>query len=123
MKTNLKKYLMILPLLMFVAVTMASCKDDKKDEPQEPEITGKASALIGTWSWSEPLESYSITFKADGTGSEKYTLYGETDVESFRWSATDYTVTIKYNDGEKWVADYEISGRVLYLDGDELYKN
>lgn len=114
---------MILPLLLLLAVSTASCKDDKKDEPDSSEVTGKASALIGTWTSSEEYETISFTFKADGTGTERYTYRGETEVDTFRWSATDYTVTFKYSDGEKWDVSYSVSGNILYLDGEPFYKN
>ncbi len=69
-KPIMKKHLQFL-MLLFLALTLASCgDDDKKNEPQSNNgntQTEAPSELIGTWLYDDDIEPELYTFKKDGT--------------------------------------------------------
>lgn len=88
-------------MFIFVAVAMASCGDDDKDEPDLPD----ASFLCGTWeyspSWQHTYFYYTIVLSPDGSfnaqirrkvyqSSEEYVLIGS-------WTYKNGKLSIKYS--------------------------
>lgn len=85
---KLKKYLLMLPLLLMTVVMLTSCGDDDKDEP------AATNALVGTWVCADEDLVETITLNADGTGT--YSLMDEdgNNFISITWTATENVLTL-----------------------------
>lgn len=102
---------------MMTMFTLSSCSDDDDDKNQN----NPASALVGTWVYTDDDEDEIYTFNADGTGTcfyeDEYNKY----TEHFTYTATQNTITFKES-GETWTWPYSINGNVLNLDGDIYFR-
>lgn len=124
---HLKKLSALFFVLLAVAMVATSCKKDDNDGKHN-------SDLVGTWVY-EKYESYTwgggysyqeiFEFKSNGSGTYSKADNYDSDSESFKWSSTKNTITIKWEDDDPGTYNYSLSsdGKALTLwdpeDGEE----
>lgn len=84
-------------LVSFISITVISCGDDDKNEP-EPDVDKNGLLLIGEWNRIESDDShygYHLVFLEDGTGYDKV-IYGDSyNIDgTFEWSVKDSNLSI-----------------------------
>lgn len=96
MHMKFKKFLMFATTLFvvaFTAISLSSCGDDdnkEKDEPT-PDPGPSVSAcddnrILGTWKGKDYDEQYLITFEKDGTLTERCTIDGVTETDTYSYT-------------------------------------
>jgi len=96
-------------IYLFLTVLIVACsgEDDSNEQSNNAQF-------VGTWENvfedEDPNNSDSLVleFNADGTGSESETFNGETYSNgTFSWSSTNTTITVSYDDGDTFSAEYD----------------
>ena len=102
------KKLLYIPLLALVA--FIGCTPDEKPMTLEQK-------LCNEWRGSSLAVDAAIyiSFLADGTFDLYQKMGGEFELRRGTWTLTGNVLSGKYNDGEAWAADYNVS-----VDGDKL---
>ena len=97
-------------IYLFLTVLIVACTGD---DDSNGVVTLNAQ-FVGSWENvfedEDPNNSDSLVleFNADGTGSESETFNGETYSNgTFSWSSTNTTITVSYDDGDTFSAEYD----------------
>ena len=95
-------------IYLFLTVLIVACSSDDSNEQSNN------AQFVGSWENvfedEDPNNSDSLVleFNADGTGSESETFNGETYSNgTFSWSSTNTTITVSYDDGDTFSAEYD----------------
>ena len=95
-------------IYLFLTVLIVACSGDDSNEQSNN------AQFVGSWENvfedEDPNNSDSLVleFNADGTGSESETFNGETYSNgTFSWSSTNTTITVSYDDGDTFSAEYD----------------
>jgi hypothetical protein len=95
-------------VFLFLTVLIVACSGDDSNEQSNN------AQFVGSWENvfedEDPNNSDSLVleFNADGTGSESETFNGETYSNgTFSWSSTNTTITVSYDDGDTFSAEYD----------------
>ena len=95
-------------VFLFLTVLIVACSGDDSNEQSNN------AQFVGSWENvfedEDPNNSDSLVleFNADGTGSESVTFNGETySTGTFSWSSTNTTITVSYDDGDTFSAEYD----------------
>lgn len=98
-------------MVAMLSISFVSCSDDDDDV---------SNSIVGTWRYEEDDYYEVITFKSDGTGT--WTEYELGDYDSVFFTYTyDYTsmvLVMRYEDGDTEKSKVQITGDVMYFDGD-----
>ena len=101
---------------LFLTVLIVACsgEDDSNEQSNNAQFVGSWENVFED---EDPNNSDSLVleFNADGTGSESETFNGETYSNgTFSWSSTNTTITVSYDDGDTFSAEYD------FLTGDQV---
>ena len=95
-------------IYLFLTVFIVACSGDDSNEQSNN------AQFVGSWENvfedEDPNNSDSLVleFNADGTGSESEIFNGETYSNgTFSWSSTNTTITVSYDDGDTFSAEYD----------------
>lgn len=90
-----EKWRLLMLVFAFVScITLASCGDDDKDEPDDSNNINK-SLLIGEWHITNGSYDYRVVFLSDGTGYDKVYSGSNYNIdETFKWSVKGSNLTI-----------------------------
>jgi major membrane immunogen (membrane-anchored lipoprotein) len=105
LKTNIMKKLVY--LFLTVLIVACSGSDDSNEQSNNAQFVGSWENVFED---EDPNNSDSLVleFNADGTGSESETFNGETYSNgTFSWSSTNTTITVSYDDGDTFSAEYD----------------
>jgi len=96
-------------LYLFLTVLIVACsgEDDSNEQSNNAQFVGSWENVFED---EDPNNSDSLVleFNADGTGSESETFNGETYSNgTFSWSSTNTTITVSYDDGDTFSAEYD----------------
>ena len=94
---------------LFLTVLIVACsgEDDSNEQSNNAQFVGSWENVFED---EDPNNSDSLVleFNADGTGSESETFNGETYSNgTFSWSSTNTTITVSYDDGDTFSAEYD----------------
>tara|TARA_B110000261_G_C12839145_1_gene259557 strand:- start:210 stop:590 length:381 start_codon:yes stop_codon:yes gene_type:complete len=94
---------------LFLTVLIVACSgsDDSNEQSNNAQFVGSWENVFED---EDPNNSDSLVleFNADGTGSESETFNGETYSNgTFSWSSTNTTITVSYDDGDTFSAEYD----------------
>ncbi len=94
-------------LFLTVLIVACSSSDDSNEQSNNAQFVGSWENVFDD---EDPNNSDSLVleFNADGTGSESETFNGETYSNgTFSWSSTNTTITVSYDDGDTFSAEYD----------------
>ena len=96
-------------IYLFLTVLIVACsgEDDSNEQSNNAQFVGSWENVFED---EDPNNSDSLVleFNADGTGSESETFNGETYSNgTFSWSSTNTTITVSYDDGDTFSAEYD----------------
>ena len=94
-------------LFLTVLIVAFSGSDDSNEQSNNAQFVGSWENVFED---EDPNNSDSLVleFNADGTGSESETFNGETYSNgTFSWSSTNTTITVSYDDGDTFSAEYD----------------
>ena len=97
-------------LFLTVLIVACSSSDDSNEQSNNAQFVGSWENVFDD---EDPNNSDSLVleFNADGTGSESETDFsfnGETYSNgTFSWSSTNTTITVSYDDGDTFSAEYD----------------
>ncbi len=121
-------FLIKLPVSIILVMLIAFACNKTEKGPTEPEVTID-NALVGTWELTKitvPLLDTTLTadeadvhitmvFKADGSFESTTIDSAGTEIDKGKWSASNNTLTLKFDDGTEQKGDYTINGNTASL--------
>lgn len=112
----------MLVLVLGTVFAVSSCKDDdEEDKKIENNIVNtENSIIIGTWRISHGPDAYSLyTFNADGTVIVKVYEFGDTDIDSGKYSYAKNILTIIDSDGDYYIFNINWISNDIFTARDE----
>ena len=109
-------------MLLVCMAWLTACSDNDDGSPEG----GVANEMAGHWYYTDDNVIWSLTFKADGTGTATVNTYAyggwAAETNTLQYTIADNLVTIKPARGEVFVGVAGIVGNSLSLtDGDVVF--
>ena len=134
----LGRFALLAVCLFAIVIVMGGCGTDEDDPPPDkpveivtppPVELTPMEKLTGSYSWVEGDSVFENTVNTPTTSGKLHlrpggngwlATYEDEDGDSFgssgpTWSANATTLTLIASDGERWVEDYTLEGKVLTL--------